>query len=351
MKLFVLTGICLLFACAQAQPASCLNATTVSATGFGISGQSPDEQFEQALASALASAITQVLGVYINSESQVTEVLKEKLNNEAVSTTAQTEFTESTTERFSGFITRYRLLDRRADENGLITTAIEAEVCTDARIALDFGDSPAAPVFAGELANNLETLGWQILAISGNEASNGPLEVGLQSGASYVAQGQLQTTLLSSSDSTRTHVATLTLSLVDVRTLEVVDTLTLSENGIGYSDAEAIQDAVGKLAVTVARDWSQQFLAPEQRRPSTVIINGISRSGSRFTLEEMVSGLPGVLAVTDTTYDEAAQAVTLAIEVSSSLCEAVEALTLERRIMMQLETCDDALAQLTATRE
>lgn len=337
---------------AQAQSTECLNTTTVETTGYGITGQNSDEQFEQALASALASAITQVRGVYINAETELIEVVRESVTESGYSSTANTEFREEVSERFSGFITQYNLLERTTDESGIAAVSISADVCTDARIALNFVDSAVTAAFAGELAANIGNLGWQILSVSATSESSGSLlEVGLQTGASYIAQGQIQLSPMSSSDRAISYTASIDVSLVDVRTLEAINTLSFTENGIGYSEAEAVQDAVSKLAVTVARSWTQQFLAPEQRLVSTIVVSRVSRSGTRYTLEEMVKQLSGVINVVSAEYDEAAQAVNLSIELSSDLCGVANELAEERRILMQVETCSNGLAELYAIRE
>lgn len=156
---------------------------------------------------------------------------------------------------------------------------------------------------------------------------------------------------MSASDRATSYMASLDVSLVDVRSLEVVNTLTLTENGIGYIDAEVIQDTTTKLTNIVAREWTRQFLAPEQRQASSIVVSGISRSGSRYTLEEMVQELPGVVGVKSADYDEGAKAVTLKVELSADLCSVAEGLTQERRIMMQVEACSPALAELRALRE
>lgn len=336
--------------CAQAQVMECLNATTTEATGYGVTGQTSDEQVEQALASALASAITQVRGVYIASSTELVEVIKESTSESDYSVTSSTELREEVTERFSGFVTRYDLLERTTGADGLAAVSIRAEVCLDPRIVLAFQPSDALAIFAGGLASNVGSLGWKVVSTSSG-TSGSLLELSLQTGASYIAQGHLQVTPMSASDRATSYMASLDVSLIDVRSLEVVSTLTLTENGIGYTDAEAIQDATTKLANAVARDWTRQFLAPEQRQASSIVVSGISRSGSRYTLEEMVQDLPGVIGVTSTTYDEAARAVTLEVELSADLCSVAEGLTQERRIMMQVEMCDPARAELKATRE
>lgn len=173
-------------ACAQAQVTECLNATSIEAMGYGVNGQTSDEQFEQALASALASAITQMRGVYIESNTELVEVLKESTSESDYSVTSSTEFREEVTERFSGFITHYDLLERTTGEDGLTAVSIRADVCLDPRIVLAFQPSDALSIFAGGLAANFGGLGWKVVSTSSTN-SGSLLKVGLQTGASYIS--------------------------------------------------------------------------------------------------------------------------------------------------------------------
>jgi hypothetical protein len=352
LKIFlalIVSSLCLSYA------QMCVNVQDAEATGYGIAGADSDTQFRQALSEALASAVAQTSGLFINRKTELTEIVRSIQTGDDYSSSESSEFSQTVVERLSGTILSYEVLSNTTSESGLQGVTIRATLCLDQRIVLNLlGSREDIITFSGQLRSNVTGAGWQISALTENvtirDARQG-LEVALASGATLILDGQLTSSEVQGSQDTTSVIATLSATLFDTKSLDIVASFELSGNGIGYTLQDAKQDALSKLSSELANKMSIKFLESSDRQKGIIIIKNITRSGNRFTLGDLAAETPGVIAVNDASYEESSQTVKLDLDVSASLCDIADALTNNRRIIMRLDDCGDNSAELTAIRD
>jgi hypothetical protein len=334
---------------------SCVKTVVTEATGFGISGTDNDTQFRQALSEALATAITQTSGLFINRKTELTEIVSSVSQDDETSVSESSDFSQSIVERFSGTILSYETLNTITDDNGIQRVDISATLCLDQRIVLNLlGTREDIITFSGQLRNSIKQAGWQITsleAVSNIRDSREGLERALESGATLILDGQITSAKMDGSQDTTAVISTLSATVFSTQSLDIVANFERDTNGIGYTFEDARQDALSKLSGEIANELSIKFLDASDRQKGIILINNITRSGNRYTLSDLAATISGVIAVNDATYDEATQTVKLDIDLSGDLCDVVEALTENRRIIMRVDNCGQNSAELTATRD
>ncbi len=355
MNKYYLQTVCLYIFFSSCVAQMCLKVQETEATGYGIAGMDNDTQFRQALSEALASAIAQTSGLYINRQTEVTEIVRSIQSDESFSSSESSEFSEKLTERLSGTILSYEPIGNSVNESGIQSVTIRATLCLDQRIVLNLlADREDIITFSGQLRNNVTQAGWQISALTENatirDAKDG-LEVALASGATLILDGQLTNSEVQGTQDTTSVIATLSATLFSTKSLDIVANFELTANGIGYTLQDAKQDALSKLSGELANELSIKFLDVSDRQKAIIIINNITRSGNRYTLSDLAAETAGVIAVNDATYEQASRTVKLDLDISADLCDIADALTTNRRIVMRVDNCGDTSAELTATRD
>ncbi len=333
----------------------CSRTVVVTAQGFGVVGLSSDAQLGSAVSDALANALAQATGGFLQSTRSVRNSVF-RVVEEGVSTTERerevVRFVES---RLAGTFVSVEILSRQTVAQGIEAVTVRAAVCLDQRIALSIeGDPDAVRSLSGAVRDGTSALGWQLVAPhlripEYDEARI--LDVALATGASVVGIGRISMHPQVGVGDTRAILAVLDVTLVDARTSSVLFSADLVGHGIGFTDASARQDAVAKMAVEFSRILTTRFLTSEHRPVRIIVVHNVRRANNRYTLIDLVERINGVVRVTDSRYDEGRFAVVLEVEVSGDLCRIADELGRDRRIVMRVDSCGSSSAELTVTRE
>ena len=285
----------------------CINEEEVQATGFGISGSDTDTQFRQALSEALAGAITQTSGLYINRKTELTEIVSSVTLNGETSFTEISDLSKKIIERFSGTILNYDILNNVTNSDGIQQVDILAKLCLDQKILLNLiGTQEDVNTFSGQLRTSVEKAGWQItglVAENNIRESREVLERALESGATLILDGQIKTGKAEDVQDTTGVFATINATIYSTKSLEIVDSISENVNGKGYTLDTSRQDALSKLSGIVGNQLSIKFLDASDRQKGIIIIKNITRSGNRYTLSDLAATIPGVIAINDAIYE------------------------------------------------
>lgn len=321
---------------------TCKQTSVVTVTAAGASFALDQQRFADAIIAGLNQAIAQARGVFVTSRMELLDEYRSTVVDGVTSLDVDQTYHEEITSTFSGFVKRYQVLERSKLGADAVEVTLRVEVCLDARIAIGIRASGASrEAIFNSIADDIHGLGWRVVPYTPSDDLNDKrlMAITLADGVTYIADGE------ATADFRRDRgfdVATLTSSmrLIDTRTMEAVHTVTVSETGVGGTRAAALQQAGERIGREIVRSWSQAFLRAEDRNRVTLYFEDVRRGGTRFSLQEMLERIAGVLAVLDVHYDAIYGQITIQLESTEGACELARDLVQYRRVLTQLHDCN-----------
>jgi hypothetical protein len=344
-----------LWAGGHAFAVDCARTAVVTAQGFGVIGLPSEAQLGSAVSDALANALAQATGGFLQSTRSVRNSVYRVVEDGVTTTEREREVVRSVESRLAGTFTSVEILARHTVAEGVEAVTVRATVCLDQRIVLAIdGDPNAVRSLSGAVREGTSALGWQLLATHLRFPASDEeqiLDLALSTGASVVGIGRIGVYPQTGVGDTRAILAVLDVTLVDARTSSVLFSADLVGQGIGFTDASARQDAISKMAIEFSRILTTRFLDSEHRPVRIIVVHNVRRANSRYTLIDLLERINGVIRVTDSRYDEGRAAVVLEVELTGDLCRIADELGRDRRIVMRVDSCGSGSAELTVTRE
>ncbi len=327
---------------------TCSDAAVVTVTAVGASFRLEQQRFADAITDALNQAIAQARGVFVTSRTELLDAYRSTVVDGVATVEVEDAYHEEITSRFSGFVNRYEVLRSRNLGGDAVEVTVRVEVCLDARIAVNIRtDAATRAAMVNAIVDDVREVGWRVVLPTphGDLSDHRLMEITISEGVSYVADGEV------SADYGRDRgfeVVTLTaaLRLIDTRTMEAVHAITLSETGLGGTRAAALQQAGSMLGREIARSWTQSFLRPEDRQRLTFVFDNVRRSGTQYSVQEMLARVGGVLRVLDVRYDSDSGEIVVHVESSDDACNVARELVRQRRVSTQLRDCTPDTASL-----
>ena len=341
----------------------CTRSTIVDVTGTWSDANS-NVPIDAAVLSALSTAIGSVRGIRVTSEQSLvdryTSVTVGSGRASTTSTEMSTEFESTIRSRLAGHVVSFDVLSSRGpDAYGMYAADVRVEVCLDARIlfSLSAGGDVNGDMLVTSLATHVapqaQRLGWWLVPrnVPGvNVFASDAMDLLFDTGATVVLQGAVRGTDLQATEVTRSYEVTLTYTLVDVATNQVLaSNATIGAIGVGYTRAAAIQDALDTVSADLGRAVTSA-LVPESAVPvARFVFKPIRRAGSRFTISDRLETLPGVQSVEDARLE--GDTLTIEARVNADACDVAEDLADWTRVRLIVDDCDEQLALLTVVRE
>ena len=256
-------------------------------------------------------------------------------------------------ERFSGFILHYKPISQET-LNGVVQLEVQADICMDPRIALSLNTSSATEsMLLGYLADNVNDIGWSILSAQHFDylgSFSAQLEM-LRTGATLFGTGDVFEEFHVGENGLFSYTVNLDLSIYDSRTLNSITSFTPFGVGVGYTEVHAKREAVKVLANQLAKTLTENFLPDEHSIVGRIRLTGIKRSGTPYTLAQMLESMRGVIMVDEVQYNEQSSMAEFTLKLSTDLCRVIDELLLNRRIIMRLNQCSNNLALIQSLRE
>ena len=340
----LLFGVAATLGLASAQVPQCELVERVVVTAQGLPfGREEAPALADAIATALNQAITQTRGVYVSVSTELFDQFRSNLQGEL---DFSSDFREEIRNRFSGFVIGYTVEGQRVIYEGLVEVTVRADVCLDLRIALTIDADPIVRQgIQSTLVRDVRAAGWQVIQQAANvhRSERDLLEFTFDTGVTYLARGEAVSSV-GSYGGFRNATVTLDVTLIDTRTMQVVHGFNDTVTAAGNSNAAALQSAGQALGAELARSWNQVFLRAEARQQATFTFSNVNRSGTRYTLQEIVEQVPTVLGVHRVDYDTRYREVRLEVEVAGDPCQVAREVTTYRRVMTTLEQCSSTRA-------
>jgi len=298
----------------------------------------------KALSLALSEAIASERGVFLSVRQKLLEYASFVIEDGQTRARTESSFEEEIYTQYAGFITRYQVLERSKKEEGA-RVQVRAWVCLDPVVAL-FGDRDVLAPIVSRLPKE-----WKAtILVKRPVLPEEFLASALKTGATYVGILDLERSRLRSGDLI-TYQLEGRLVLYDLRTLAVSSGISHVAQGTGFSESQALAQAAERLAQEIARQLIAQF--SKESYQVTFVVQNLRRGGSRFTLMDALMAIPGVIRVDSHSYNEAdRQAIIVAsLDAQSDPCAIAQQLTQQRRILLQLGTCERGRVFLNVIRE
>lgn len=332
----------------------CKNSQQSEGIGSSAIGMNSDKGQPQALAIALSDAIARVRGTYISSTAQLTEVLQEIYGTNGTSISQSSELRTEIAQSIAGFVTRYDVTNQSVDSQGIVTISVKATVCSDLRIGIALVSSyDLLTATLDSLIGATTATGWQVVQLPALYNQN-PLaltKLAFQYGVDLIAFGQGdEISAITNFKITALSVAA-SISLFDVRTASIVDVLSQTIIGSGFSISEAQKAAGNQIGGYLAKRWSNRLLGNSERSTGSISFTNISRSGTVFKLKDVTESTKGVIKVTAVTYDAKIRVAVITLELSSDLCIVAKEIALNRAFTAWLQTCNNQNASIWVDRE
>lgn len=334
---------------APAFAATCQRSVTTVATGYGPAGVSPDLQQTEAVIQALANAIGQVRGVFVEQQAQLTDVYQTALRDETFSVVSTTDFTETIRTRTSGLVVAYEVA-RSSLHGDLLEVEVRVTVCTDPRLLVDWAGPPQLrTAFEDALRQVLQPTGWTVLTT--NSVTH--LDVAaasLETGASHVVTASMRSADGGRWEGMDSVDVTLTLNLYDVIGNELLQGGSYTTSAIGRSSGEATASAVDQLGREVA-GYVVRALAADGAAQSVlhVTFRNVRRPNTPVELKTELERVPGVVTVEMAGMEE--DSVRFRVHGAISACALSAEVSLTRRLLLREGECSDFAAVIDVLRE
>lgn len=328
--------------------AECRQVVTTVATGFGVATESIDEQENSAVLDALASAVAQVRGVFVDRRTELVDVYSSMVGGGGSRATATTDFSDSIRTRSSGLVVGYQLLDSWIDR-GVLNVELSVGVCKDPRLVVDwYGPARTRFVFEEAFRQVLVPTGWAVISADDVWGRNIE-EASLASGATHIVRAELRTEDRGRWEGMERVDSTLTVSLRDVLGNELLRGSSRTGQAVGRTLDEATNAGLSELARTAAGDVVRALAGDAPTTTMTITFNNIRRANTPVELRGELQGVPGVVSVTQGVIGEGM----VVFEVAGSLdaCSLSAKVARTRRMLLREIACSATRASLDVLRE
>ena len=339
-----------------ARAKTCTQSITVDAHGLGPVERNAKGELRSAVSDALANAIASATGAYVKQKTTLTDVVNTAMQDGAATSASKTSIEQTIEQRLSGTVLAFRITGSTVDAHKLEHVSVRATICTDKRVVLALqGDPTSVRALSGLVGDATSKLGWALVADTKTIAPSDPgaiTDEALSTGASVVATGTLQLNGSESTGRTSAAAGTLNVTLTDARNLDVVDTVSVTRNGVGLTPGEARDAVLKKLSAELTRSLTARFLSPARRHVAIFKVHDVRRRNDRYTLQDALGRISGVLRVSKSTYEAASSVVLLEAETSTNTCDIARQLAdTQRRILLQVDSCGEREADLKVQME
>lgn len=329
--------------------ASCQRSVTTVATGYAPAGASSDLQQTEAVIQALANAIGQIRGVFVEQQAQLSDVYQTALRDETFSVVSTTNFSETIRTRTSGLVVGYEVA-RSSLHGDLLEVEVRVTVCTDPRLLVDWAGPPQMrTAFEDALRQVLQPTGWTVLTAN-NFTHLDVAVASLETGASHVVSAGMRSADGSRWEGMDSVDVTLTLTLYDVIGNELLQGGSYTTSAIGRSSEEAAAAAVDQLGREVAGDVVRALAAGGAVQSVLhVTFRNVRRPNTPVELQTELERVPGVVAIEMAGMDEGS--VRFRVHGAISACALSAELSRTRRLLLRESECSGFAAVIDVLRE
>ena len=347
VRSLLVVAVAVILAGGRGMASPCHASVTVEATGYGVVGERRPQQHNLAVLEALAAAVTQVRGAFVEVESTLVDSFVRSMSGADLSVRDESAFTRIVQARASGMVVAYGVI-RTSEEAGVLAVTVRATVCTDPRLILDWrGSTVPRTAFHGSLVQALESAGWHLIVADARFARHDLVGESLRTGATHVATVSVAARDAGEYRGLRTFDVSFDLSVHDVRGRELLAGLHRTINVVGRTVDEATSSAARDAATDLANELVRVLRttrAPDKR----LTIEGARRPNTGVELLRLIADVPGVAHAR---LSGPGDTETVLIDTARSMCDVAHALTENRRMLTRVERCDDDSATVRVVRE
>lgn len=346
-----LCALIMVLASLSSAVAACVNSQWVETVGYGAPGATAEGGTSTALAAALAEAVVQVNGTFLQQLVQIESAVTTRIGTDSLDSESVDYFREQIEQSTSGVIMSFEIIER-AQEHGLVKLTVRAAVCADPRIILDLsGDLSAVAVIESELVSTVQGAGWQVAAAVPLHNISNPIETFFATGATHIFTMQV---FVSGHENYRDlELVRLEVSatLSALGRSELTGTYVAAAEGLGVTRDAAVRTAAANAAPELGSALLTSLAGGPQTSLVSVIVTNVQRPSTRFEIENQIAAATGTELVGSIDWDDELKRLSFRVSSAKPTCDLAASIADSRRLLLNVETCSAGRIELRTVRE
>lgn len=288
------------------------------------------------MAQALASAVAQVNGLFLQQNSSFETFMVTHLVDERLSTEVTDTFTETITQNLTGYVVDFEVLEWSLQQQ-VYSASLRVTVCEDPRLLLAIrGNAQAAPATLAALVEQLSANGWRVVVMRGDQRLGG--NAVFESGATIALEVSPQ--VLGETEHRGIFQAEVEIAglATDYRSGSSPAAFSVTAQGSDTDSQKAIHQAASEAARVLANRFSSSQI-PTTPAATPITFEGVTRQNTVREIEVLLASLSGLNASHPPRWDGSTSTLTVHAILYESPCSLSDKIAASRRIFVIPVSC------------